>query len=246
MSVNQTSRSNERTYVATTSSACNTALQRHLPFTMDHIESSGHMTEQVHTPSTVLSKVYQWLKKLLPCLFGKTKTSLTAQELQDRIQKGRAFIHTSIDQHLRHIARNLPRDKFLIRMSYNGEAVVCNPATHPINIDQLKRDAMIKFEAMMHRPSVVRKQQNDNLVIETSSFSRAVHPSNGTLSPFVVHGYDCRFRCFGDSDGGDCCDSGAVRFYEPQLRTWLNNYIPASDPDRQNAIAYALESLNWL
>jgi hypothetical protein len=134
------------------------------------------------------SKIFQWIKKIFPCLDTSptTRRVLTAQELQERIQKGRDFINNNIDYHLGNSARNLYRDKFLVVMSYNNATVVTFPTSHPIDLNQLKRNALTKFEAMMRQPSNWECLNDNNLMVDTYYFARQIRPSDGALSPFIV------------------------------------------------------------
>ncbi len=73
--------------------------------------------------STFFSKIYEWLKQIFPSLFisTATRTNLTAQELEQRVQKGHDFINNSIDHHLGDRARNMLRDRLLVRMEYTAD-----------------------------------------------------------------------------------------------------------------------------
>ncbi|MBS0604924.1 MAG: hypothetical protein JSS60_07810 [Verrucomicrobia bacterium] len=197
--------------------------------------------------SSFFSKIFQWLKQLFPCLFGAApaRTDLTAQELEERIRKGVDFINNSVDHHLGNPARNLLRDRFLVRMSHHGEIVISSPTSHPVDLDQFKRSAIAKFEAMMRRPNIRERSSDDYLSVETFYFARQVRRSDGALSPFVISECEQHSRDFRQSNTADHVGHGIWRFYGNELRTWLNEQIPASDPERQGAISYALGAINW-
>ncbi len=177
-----------------------------------------------------------------------TRRVLTAQELQERIQKGRDFINNNIDHHLGNSARNLSRDKFLVVMSYNNTTVAAFPTNHPIDLNRLKRDAIAKFETMMQQPSNRECLEDNNLIVDTYYFARQIRSSDRALSPFIVCENKRYYRCFGKSDTGDhfpSANGGIWRVYDNEFNAWLNEKIPASTPERQETVTYALGALSW-
>ncbi len=96
----------------------------------------------------------------------------------------------------------------------------------------------------MRRPNILERLSNNHLSVETFYFTRQVRPSDGALSPFVLSECEQHSRCFGASDNGDRISRGIWRFYENDLRNWLNERIPASDPERQEATSHVLGACN--
>jgi hypothetical protein len=200
--------------------------------------------------SAFFSKIFQWIKKTFPCFFASTPTTnlLTAQELEMRIQKGREFINNNIDHHLGNSERNLHRDKFLVVVSYNNASIVLFPSTRPINPDQLKRDAVAKFETMMQQPNNQEHLECDYVMVTTYSFARQIRPSDGALSPFIRCESKQHTRCFGRNDTGDRISEGGIwRLYNEELSSWLHRTLPSSSPasEREAAISHASEAIHW-
>ncbi len=230
------------------------SLNSHPTLSKKSIENHSTLAAQNIACDSIFSRFFQAIRDIFSYFFGSknepevkvdVKKIPTAQELEQRIEKGCEWIKNDIDEHFGNENRNLSRDKFLVVMSYNGMSDVSIPTTHPVNIEQFKTDTIRKFKAMMRSPHTQPADSEDTFLrISTHFIVRRIRQSDGAVSPWLWHGSRAHshdyFRGNRDNYG-----SYGEKIENSQLTQKLNELIPQMLVGRQATIDYASGALNW-